>query len=442
MSRDVGPRGSVLLAFRAANVRSFRDEFELSLLATARAERRVVRDVSWRDGGNTIGVLPAAGIFGANGSGKSNVLEAMDDMRFYVVNSFRRADEGLPRWPFRLDSEQELLPSRYEIDIVLEGIRHEYGFTLDGERIHDEWAVRYPHGKPARLFSRHDERLELGSAARAESRAVERLLRPNALFLSAAGAAGHPELGRLHAWFRRNLLSAVVGNRSSRQKRTIDMLDKGDDRDRVLSLLRAADLGIVDAHRLEPDPILRERLARAMREMVDSEDDPDPLAVDAALEGFSLVHRGVAGEVELQRGQESLGTLVWLGLIGPVVDTLNRGSVLLADELDASLHPALVERLVELFQSPATNPLRAQLIFNSHDPTILGDSRDDRLLGRDQTWFTEKLDDGNTRLFPLLDLDPRKHEAVGRRYLEGRYGAVPILSHGDFDRIGELIADG
>jgi hypothetical protein len=96
--------------------------------------------------------------------------------------------------------------------------------------------------------------------------------------------------------------------------------------------------------------------------------------------------------------------------------------------------------VIELFQQPETNPHRAQLIFNSHDPTILGDSREYRLLGRDQTWFTEKRIDGSTRLFPLLDLDPRKHEAIGRRYLEGRYGATPIISGSEFDRVGELIA--
>ena len=152
------------------------------------------------------------------------------------------------------------------------------------------------------------------------------------------------------------------------------------------------------------------------------------------------MHQGVSGEVELQPEEESLGTLVWLGLIGPLVAALSAGSVLLADELDASLHPALVQRVIELFQQPETNPHRAQLIFNSHDPTILGDSRGHRLLGRDQTWFTEKRVDGSTRLFPLLDLDPRKHEAVGGRYLEGRYGATPIISGSELDRVGELIA--
>ncbi len=412
------------------------------MLATARAEPRVVRQVSWREGGHPLGVLPVAGIFGANGSGKSNVLEAMDDMRFYVINSFRRTGEVLLRWPFRLDPNFEPRPSRYEIDIVLGGVRHEYGFVLDGKQILEEWAVRYPRGKAARLFSRKQEALDPGSSARAETRAVERLLRPDALFLSTAAAASHALLMPLYEWFRRNLLPAMVANRPRRQAFTIEMLDRGISRERILTLLRAADLGIVDARKVEIDPAFKERVTRVLREVVLEvgklgDDEPD---FELAMDGFSLVHHGASGEVELKPEEESLGTLVWLGLTGPLVDALSRGSVLLADELDASLHPALVQRLVELFQEPETNPHRAQLIFNSHDPTILGDSRDERLLGRDQTWFTEKRIDGSTRLFPLLDLDPRKHEAVGRRYLEGRYGATPVLSRSDFDRVGELIA--
>src|SRR5690606_8153123 len=99
------------------------------------------------------------------------------------------------------------------------------------------------------------------------------------------------------------------------------------------------------------------------------------------------------------------GTRVWYGLIGPVVDALELGSVFLADELDASLHPALVSQLIRLFQDPDTNPRRAQLIFNSHDATLMGDSVGERLLGRDQIWFTEKRADGSTRLYPLVDLE-------------------------------------
>ncbi|WP_092554800.1 AAA family ATPase [Actinoplanes derwentensis] len=129
---------------------------------------------------------------------------------------------------------------------------------------------------------------------------------------------------------------------------------------------------------------------------------------------------------------ESLGTLVWFGLAGPVLTAIADGTVLLADELDTSLHPALVAELVRLFQDPATNPRRAQLIFNSHDAALLGDPGGGSPLGRDQVWFAEKRDDGGSRLHGLSDLAPRKEEAISRRYSAGRYGAVPILSRQQF----------
>lgn len=112
---------------------------------------------------------------------------------------------------------------------------------------------------------------------------------------------------------------------------------------------------------------------------------------------------------------------------GPLIKVLDEGSVLLVDELDNSLHPALVSTLVQLFQSKYSNPKCAQIVFSSHDASLLGDSHY-RLLSRDQIWFTEKLQDGSTRLFPLTDVNPRKQEAISRRYLEGRYGAVPLIS--------------
>jgi AAA15 family ATPase/GTPase len=158
--------------------------------------------------------------------------------------------------------------------------------------------------------------------------------------------------------------------------------------------------------------------------------------------GVRLLHEGVAGPVELEPVDESLGTRVWFGIIGPVVSALASGSVFLADEIDASLHPALVTHLIRLFRDEATNPNRAQIIFNSHDATLLPDTKDDRLLGRDQIWFTEKSSDGSTRLYPLTDLEPRKQEAVGKRYLAGRYGATPILSEQEFAAAAELITAG
>jgi hypothetical protein len=432
----------MLLAFRAENVRSFRDEIELSMLATSMSEPRFVRQVEWREGGRPIGVVPLVGVFGSNASGKSNLLEAMDDMRTLVLQSFRQEIKRGPNWVFRLDSEARERPSRYEIELILHGVRHEYGFVLDGDRVVEEWAYRYPRGRPATLFSRTGDDVEAGSAGRSETRSVQQVLRSNSLFLSAAAAANHSLLIPLYDWFRRNLQLAHIRNRPRRQMLTVEMLEDQVGRERLLAMLNAADLGIVDAKRLKPDPEEKERMARALRaflgEVGVEEDEVLDVALDLDNIGFTLTHQGDGSLMELPPGLESQGTVVWLGLIGTVVAALTDGTVLLADELDASLHPALVEQLVRLFQDPEANPRRAQLIFNSHDPTILGDSSEARLLGRDQIWLTEKLVDGNCRLYPLTELRPRKHEAIGRRYLEGRYGATPILSRQDFDRIASV----
>ena len=236
---------------------------------------------------------------------------------------------------------------------------------------------------------------------------------------------------------------AEAGSRPFRQAFTTQLLGQEAHRESVLALLRAADLGVTGARQHDLDPVMKDRLQRAARILAGVETEPENSDDSPSFEelGVRLVHRGAGGEVELDPGDESLGTLVWFGLVGPVVDALADGAVFLADELDASIHPTLVAELVRLFQDQETNPRRAQLVFNAHDATLLGDSND-RLLGRDQIWFTEKLADGSTRLYALADLDPRKEEAVGRRYLAGRYGATPILSRQEFDAAAELIAAG
>ena len=257
---------SMLLMFRAENVRSFRDRFELSMHATTMAERDVAREVRWREGGRPVRVLPAAGIFGANASGKSNLLLAIDDMRDYVLLSFRSGDPagGVPRHVFRLDPAAVDVPSRFEVDLVLNGVRWEYGFSIDDARVREEWAYRYPHGKSALLFRRKGDDLEIGASHRAKGRAVAEILRPNALYLSAAAAAGHPDLVPLHQWFADNLWLAEASSRSRRWAYTTELLQQSERRHRVLALLHAADLGIVDARVRELDPQVQERFRRAV----------------------------------------------------------------------------------------------------------------------------------------------------------------------------------
>ena len=220
----------MLLRFRAENVRSFREHLELLTLASTLAEQRYVRQVQWRESGSPYNVLPAVGVFGANGSGKSNLLKSMDDMRAHVLNSFRLGDpEGrIPRRPFLLSQVSRQQPSRFEIDLVLEGIRHEYGFVIDDDRVIKEWAFHYPKGRAALIFRREGDEVDVGATERQKTRAVQELMRPNALFLSTAAPAKHAVLLPLYQWFGRNLRIAEADSRPVRQALTTELL--GDER--------------------------------------------------------------------------------------------------------------------------------------------------------------------------------------------------------------------
>jgi AAA15 family ATPase/GTPase len=134
-------------------------------------------------------------------------------------------------------------------------------------------------------------------------------------------------------------------------------------------------------------------------------------------------HTTPHGSAKFELHDESEGTQRLFGLIAPVLDCLRDGRVLVVDELDSSLHPLLVRRLIAMFQTPELNPHGAQLIFSTHDTSLL----DHSLFRRDQIWFTEKDVDQATRLYPLTDFSPRKQEAWERGYLAGRYGAVPFF---------------
>lgn len=433
--QEVPVRRSALLSFTASNVRSYRDEVHFSLIATRLAREGIRRELRTQSSKTPVGVLPAAGVFGANASGKSTLLLSLADMRAIVASSFRGGtrSSGVYRRPFALDDAYRSRPTKFEIELILKGVQWQYGFEVDDERVLGEYAYYYPKGRQALVFDRTPDEITFGPPFRSAGRALRQLLRDNALLLSVAGAADDEQLGPLFAWFLRNLLLAQSANRGSRAVRTAEMVKEPETKERVMALVRAADLGVCDIERATVDPEVAERLQRALRVLQGEEGDPETSDDDINIvfeDSVRLKHRGAAGDIELEPEFESQGTMVWVGLIGPVLDALTGGHVLLADELDASLHPHLIALLVRMFQDPELNPRCAQLVFNAHDISVLGDS-DQGILGRDQIWFAEKDLEGATAIYPLVDFRPRRDEALGRRYLQGRYGATPVVDHGE-----------
>ena len=188
-------------------------------------------------------------------------------------------------------------------------------------------------------------------------------------------------------WFSRNLLIAEAHNRHLRLAHSAEMLKDSPSSQRALALLRAADLGITGVKRKTIDPETRDRIKRAVMILNGRDGEPDGSETETfKIEefGIALEHSANGSSFELDNEDESLGTLVWLGLIGPALDALEHGRVLLPDELDASLHSILVERLIRLFQNAATNPNRAQLISNAHDLNLVDSTGDKRLVAMGQ----------------------------------------------------------
>lgn len=411
----------MLLRFTVANFASVRDEQELSAIAADRHDDIAVRAVPRTQHH----VLPALGIFGPNASGKSNIVDALAFARSAVVNSHQRwrPNDPIPRRPFQLDPVREKEPSEFGIEFVAEGIRYQYGFVCDSEEFHEEWLYGYPEGRQRRLFERkRGTSIRFGQGLQGERKLIERLLRPNSLYLSAAAANGHAQLLPVYDWFAKHLRVAVEGNAHSRLQETRHLLEEHDAQ-AVLHLLRYADLGVGNVRfsdrKLQPEHAAK--LADLLSVIEGEKISPSEISMGVDVEVTHLVGDR---EFELPMELESSGTQTWLALAGPVINALATGDVLVVDELDARLHHHLASQLVRLFQEPETNPNGAQLVFNSHDHSLLG--HDTARLRRDQVWFTEK-EDGATRCFPLTDYKVRSVENVEKRYLSGRYGAVPFF---------------
>lgn len=375
-------------------------------------------------------VLRVAAIYGANAAGKSNVLEALRFMSAAVELSHRRwsPDGAIPREPFLLDASTVLAPSLFEADFLVGEIRYQYGFRLDSQRILEEWLYAYPNRRRQVWFRRDAQAAEpfdFGKSLRGNNRTIASLTRENSLFLSAAAENNHDQLSPVHSWF----VGHLVFNVHDYIFPTASLLP--DRKPLLLDLLKLADLGIVD---LEPREFPKEQkdlvaaVVTAFKEIPGTSTKTIPPLDRLRLVELKHLSASDPTGIALPFAKESQGTRTWLSLAGPLLDALELGAVFCVDELDRSLHPRLALEVVRIFEGPVRNPKNAQLIFNTHDTTLLGNLLDGPGLRRDQVWFVEKDVGGATHLYPLTDFKPRRDENLERGYLQGRFGAIPYIA--------------
>ncbi|PNU19850.1 abortive phage infection protein [Geothermobacter hydrogeniphilus] len=421
----------MIVDFTISNFRSIRDEQTFSLYAE-NPGTHLLDNISY-PAGSKIGVLNCAGIYGANASGKSNVLLAFEALQF-LIRATGRLQEGAPikcYEPFRLSEQAKSAPVRFEIEFFTpDGTRYLYKIAFTRKRIVAEHLSFYPSAKAALIFERTEddtwETIKFGTLFSGGKKRFP-FFDNNAYLSKAGSSADAPELIRnVYNYFRKDILRLGLNE----EVRVEDWIDNKSIFNKVSALLGFVDTGVsgvvvrekdIDLNSVQfPDNMPEPIRASILRDMKRS---------------FLFVHLAEDEETELfDLRLESAGTRKLFHLAPLIINALESGGVLIVDELDNSMHPFMAELIIRLFNDPDVNCGNAQLIFSTHNISLMSPDH----FRRDQIWLTEKMK-GATRLFSLEDFDKKKvkpQSPFNRWYAEGRFGAVPKI---DYQSIAALL---
>ena len=436
----------MLLRFGVANHRSIRDYQELLLSASRRIKRegRVIPVPTLKEAA----AVPVAAVYGPNAAGKSNLIDAMNEMRQAIVRSHKSLDatDLVPRAPFRLDDASEAKPTRFDCTFTVGGRSaegqgsdrpesvYEYGFEYTATEFCKEWLyriVRKERQSTQILFEREtrdrEVRVKVGSRLPGENRTIANLTRPNSLFLSAAAQNNHPLLTELYRYFVENRVILLEGE-TMHEMHIADRLASYEHYERLVELVNQADIGIsrIDVKEEEysedESGMIRDIMQTIANHIKD--DSIKQNLLDRALHRKQLrfIHSSSEGQARtLGYGSESKGTRTLISLLIPALEALSRGSLLVVDELDTSLHPNLARAFVSLFNKESSNPRGAQLVFSTHDVTLLGSG----VIRQDEIWMTDKNREGASEFTPLTDFKLRSRDDIEKAYRDGRLGGVP-----------------
>lgn len=418
----------MLIEFRVKNYRSIRDEQVLSMVKSSGKEFEDTHTSITPEKKKPIKLLRSATIYGANASGKSNLLKAMKVMKDIILNSNSEIKRGtkLPITPFLLDNETKDEPTEFEIIFISQKTRYQYGFILNKERVFSEWLYAFPEGVSQtwfdRVFNNENEETDwyFGSKFSGNKKIWSESTRENALFLSTAIQLNSEQLEPIYDWFN-NEFHVLESTARLDPEFTYSMYEDKKYKKIIDKFLNIADLDIEELKITEEEFDIS-KLPSELPETLKNEIAKD--FKDKKLVDVLSLHKSIQGEdVYFNFNDESDGTKNFLAFIGPWLDTLEKGYVLVIDELHNSFHPFMVKFLIELFHDNEMNKNNAQLIFTSHDTSVMNQN----IFRRDQIWFCEK-NNKVTEVYSLSEFKTRKGVTdIVKGYFSGRYGALPYF---------------
>ena len=417
----------MLIEFSVTNFRSIQKTQTLSMSASTASELRGNNCFTTHEQGMPC-LLRSAAIYGPNASGKSNLINAIAFMEKFIITSSKESQEGEPVKvkPFLFNTVSRTQPSEFEVIFIQEGIRYQYGFAVNSNRVMHEWLFAYPEGRAQRWFEREFDPITkrdnwyFGSKFKGQKAILQEATRINALFLSTAVQLNNEQLKPVYNWFYQKL--RPVGLDGLHPAFSTNLCKTEEGKKRILGFLNSADLSIADIS-VEMKKFDSKKLSTLFPGILQEELYKDLDGKEFPEIKFLHTVEGSTEMVTLDSEDESEGTRRLFSFAGPWLDVLDNGYILFVDELNNSMHPLMVRFLIGLINNQEINKNNAQLIFSTHDTSVL----DNELFRRDQIWFVEKDSKNSTRLYPLSDFTPRKGEALEKGYLKGRYGALPFI---------------
>lgn len=400
----------MLIQFSVGNFLSFKEQSTLSLVASALKDIQILaEDVIFNIGETDLALLKSATIYGANASGKSNFIKALDFFKWYVINSSKdiQAGERVNVENFRLSSSTAEEPSYFEAIFCNAEYQYRYGFEADENMVHSEWLYQKANKKRAKeveLFYRDEDCFNIHSKFIIGKELINKqMVRTNALLLSVAAQFNDAVAVEIVKWLNDTTIISGSNEKNIWDLATI-RLDDLKMKQRIVDFSRYADLGI-------------ENIEKVNNAIISMHTQYDDEGNEVKLINFPF------------KKNESEGTIKYFSLAYPIIDALDNGKRLIIDEFDSKMHPLLTCRIIALFNSKETNPKNAQLIFTTHDTNLLSAS----IFRRDQIWFTQKDRFGATELYSLAEYKVRNDASFEKDYLSGKYGAIPIM--GDLVRL-------